>query len=463
MKLQFLGAAGEVTGSSYLLSTERARVLLDFGMHQGGSRGELRNRRPPRLPAHALDAVVLSHAHIDHSGLLPLLPSYGCRAPVWCTPATAELAAILLQDSAGVQEQDAARWSRRRAEHGGPPVQPLYTLAEAQAVLRQLRHLPYGRREAVAPGVEVVLHDAGHILGSSIVELFVQDGGRAARVVFSGDLGSTGRPLLRDPESLSQADVLLLESTYGDRNHRSQDDTLAELADTLRAARASGGKVLIPAFAVGRTQELLYRLGQLERDGGLSGLPVFVDSPMALATTDLYRRHKDLLDEDVQAMLARGESPLDFPSLRFCRTQQESMALNDLRGPAVILSASGMLTGGRILHHLKHHAGDGRSQIVIVGFQAEGTPGRALVEGARTLRVMGETLQVRAQVHTLNGFSAHADQDELLRWARPFAPSRPRVFLVHGEDKARTALAARLQSDLSLQAVLPRMGETFEV
>jgi metallo-beta-lactamase family protein len=463
MKLQFLGAAGEVTGSAFLLSTDRASVLLDFGMHQGGSRGELRNRRPPRLPLHQVNAVVLSHAHIDHSGLLPLLPHYACRAPVWCTPATAELTAILLQDSANLQEQDAARWSRRRAQHGGPPVQPLYTVAEAQAELWQLRHLPYGRRQEVAPGVEVVLHDAGHILGSSIVELFVQDGGRAARVVFSGDLGSHGRPLLRDPETLSQADVLLLESTYGDRNHRSQDDTLAELAGCVRAVRASGGKLLIPAFAVGRTQELLYRLAQLSRDGTLGGMPVFVDSPMALATTDLYRQHRDLLDDEVQAMLARDESPLDFPSLRFCRTQQESMALNDLQGPAAILSASGMLTGGRILHHLKHHAGDGRAQIVIVGFQAEGTPGRALVDGARTLRVMGETLQVRAQVHTLNGFSAHADADELMRWARPFAASRPRVFLVHGEDHARTALAARLQSELSLQAVLPRLGDTFTV
>ncbi len=463
MQIRFQGAAGEVTGSSYLLTTDRARVLLDFGMHQGGARGELRNRRPPRLGARRLDAVVLSHAHIDHSGLLPLLQQLGCRAPVWCTPATADLCGILLPDSAAVQEHDAARWSRRRAARGGPPVSPLYTLAEARAVLGQFRTLGYGRREAVAPGVELLLHDAGHILGSSIVELFVRDGSRELRFVFSGDLGASNVPLLRDPETLSAADVLLMESTYGDRGHRSRRDTIAELAGILEAARASGGKVLVPAFAVGRTQELIYRLGELWRDGALGTMPVIVDSPMALATTELYRRHRELFDAETWAAIERGEPPLEFPALRFCRTQEESMALNDLRGPAVIVSASGMLTGGRILHHLRHHAGSPGAHIVIVGFQAEGTPGRALVDGARSLRLMGETLEIRAQVHTLGGFSAHADQGQLMAWAAGFRQCKPRMFLVHGEDRARTALAARLSSELGLAATLPREGDEVTV
>ena len=481
MQLTFLGAAGEVTGSSFLLQTSRARVLLDFGLHQGGPGAEVANRR--RLPADfaRLDAVVLSHAHIDHCGRLPLLPRAGCRAPVWCTPATADLAGILLADSAHVQQQDAQRWGRKRGErgrqarsrprrgHGADPTEsaraalapgPLYEMPDVVSVLEQFRTLRYGKERQVADGVSLRLHDAGHILGSAIVDLRVQDGSRTLRLVFSGDVGGTHQPLLRDAVTPDGADVLLMESTYGDRNHRPPEQTREELLQVLVAAHASGGKVLVPAFAVGRTQQILYELGEFQRAGRLPRMPVFVDSPMAITTTELYRRHRELFDEEALALVERGETPLDFEGLSFCRTQAQSMELNDLRGPAVIIAASGMLNGGRIVHHLKHHAGTPAAHIVIVGYQARGTPGRALVDGAREIRLMGESLRVNATVHTLGGFSAHAGRDELLAWAAPLAPVAPRTFLVHGEDPARAALASRLFADLRLASASPGAGQS---
>jgi len=480
MKLTFLGATGEVTGSSFLLETSRARLLLDLGLHQGGPGAELANRR--RLPAgfSRLDAVVLSHAHIDHSGRLPLLPGVGCRAPVWCTPATADLAGILLPDSAHVQAHDSARWGRRRSERGrtgrrhsrdergmrGATSQSaapgaLYDMEDVEAVLQQFRPLRYRQEREIAPGVLLRLHDAGHILGSAVVDLTLQDGSRSLRLVFSGDIGGTHQPLLRDPVTPDGADVLLMESTYGDRNHRPPQATRDELLEILVAAHASGGKVLVPAFAVGRTQQILYELGEFQRAGRLPRMPVFVDSPMAISTTELYRRHRELFDAEAWALIDAGQAPLDFPGLSFCRSPQESMALNDLAGPAVIIAASGMLTGGRIVHHLKHHAGSPDTHIVIVGFQARGTAGRALVEGRSQVRLMGESVTVNARVHTLGGFSAHAGQQELVGWVSPLASLQPVTYLVHGEDPARLALADCLKSGLGLATHSPQPGQVI--
>lgn len=458
MQIQFHGAAGGVTGCCHLLVTRRARVLLDFGLHQGSPTSERLNRRPPAFDPRRLDAVVLSHAHVDHCGRLPLLPRQGCRAEVWSTPATAELCRIMLPDSAHLQQHDAERWNRRRA---GRRVQPLYDQDDVDRVLRRFRVLPYHREAEIAEGVRLVFRDAGHILGSAIVVLDVDDDGTTRRVVFSGDVGNWPAPLLRDPEALDGADVLLLESTYGDRDHRSREATVDELARVLAAAREQGGKVLVPAFAVGRTQELLWHLGELQRAGRL-GMPVFVDSPMAVSATELYRHHRDLFDDEAWQVIESGDSPLDFPGLRLCRSVDESIGLNARQGPAVILAASGMCTGGRVVHHLRHHGGSPDTQIVIVGFQAAGTPGRALVDGARSLVLLGRPVPIRARVHTLGGFSAHADQSRLLRWAGRFRSPRPRTFLVHGEDAARHALAARLRTEHQLQVELPSLGDTAE-
>lgn len=459
MQIQFHGAAGGVTGCCHLLVTRRARVLLDFGLHQGSPTSERLNRRPPAFDARRLDAVVLSHAHVDHCGRLPLLPRLGCPAEVWCTPATAELCRIMLPDSAQLQRHDAERWNRRRA---GRRVQPLYDQEDVERVLRRFRRLPYHREAEIAEGVRLVFRDAGHILGSAIVVLDVEDGGTTRRLVFSGDVGNWPAPLLRDPEPVDGADVLLLESTYGNRDHKSREDTLAELGRILGTAREQGGKVLVPAFAVGRTQELLWHLGELQRAGTL-GLPVFVDSPMAASATELYRHHRDLFDAEAWAVIDSGDSPLEFPGLRLCRSVDESIGLNARQGPAVIIAASGMCTGGRIVHHLRHHGGARVTQVVIVGFQAAGTPGRALVDGARSLVLLGRPVPINARVHTLGGFSAHADQSRLLHWAGHFRSPRPRTFLIHGEDDARQALAARLRAEHGLTVELPQMGDVAEI
>jgi len=459
MQIQFHGAAGGVTGCCHLLRTARANVLLDFGLHQGSPEEEAQNRRLPAFDARRIDAVVLSHAHIDHCGRLPLLPRMGCRAPIWSTPATRELCAIMLPDSAHMQEHDAQRAARHRAPQD---VHPLYDHDDVEHVLRNFSDLAYGRPQPIAEGVTLTFHDAGHILGSSIVELNVEENGRRLRLVFSGDLGNWPVPLLRDPEVLTGADVLLLESTYGDRDHKDRVTTVEALAAILATARGQGGKVLVPAFAVGRSQELLYHLGELQRAGRL-GLPVFLDSPMAVSTTELYRRHRGLLDAEALALLDRGDKPLDFQGLHLVRNTDESIALNTRPGAAVILAASGMCTGGRIVHHLKHHAPNPTTHIAIVGFQSVNTPGRALVDGARSIFLLGERVPVAAKVHTLGGFSAHADQSRLMRWASNFQGVKPRTFLVHGEDKARRALAGRLQRELGFEVTMPLVGDAAEI
>jgi metallo-beta-lactamase family protein len=461
MRLSFYGAAGEVTGSCYLLETGRARVLIDFGLHQGGAAAEHRNRRFPPLDPARLDCMVLTHGHLDHCGRLPLLTRHGFSGPIVATPATCDLTEIILKDAAEIQEADAERANRYRP--GRRPVQPLYTVAETAEVYRLFSPLRYDQRREIAPGVSLRFVDAGHIIGSASVELVVHEAGQERIVVFSGDIGEAGSPLLKDPTPLHKADVLVMESTYGDRDHRSRKESVAELLGVLDEAREASGKVLIPAFAVGRTQQLIYCFGELFRQDRLRTTRVYVDSPMAVSATELYRRHREVFDDESWALIDRGLAPLDFPGLSYTRSRDESKRLNEAEGGAVIISASGMCTGGRIVHHLRHGLSHEGTHIVFVGFQAEGTLGRRLVDGAASVRILGDDIPVRARMHTIGGFSAHAGQTGLVRWASHFKGERPRLFLTHGEPKARLILGQKLAEGLELRAGYPEFGQVEEV
>ncbi len=463
MRIRVLGAAGEVTGSCYLVETSKARVLVEFGLHQGGAHTEAKNRRMPPIRPRELDAVVLTHAHLDHSGRLPMLPTAGFDGRVHATPATIELCDILLRDAAYLQEMEARRASKRRLRRGRQPVRPLYTASDVERLMPMFRQAPYDESVEVAPGVRARWIEAGHILGSASVELTIEDKGARKTVVFSGDIGPKGAPLLRDPATFDRADVAFLESTYGDRDHRPIDASIDELATIINNARTPEGKVLIPSFAVGRTQQLIYFIAQLIREGKVEHPRVYVDSPMATSATELYKRHRDLFDDDCWAIISAGDGCLDFPGLGFTKGPQDSMALNPMGDGVVVISAAGMCTGGRILHHLKHGLWREQTHVVFVGYQADGTLGRRLVDGADSVRVMGEPIKVRAHVHTVNGFSAHAGQTELVEWLGAMRDSGPRVYLTHGEDPQREALAAKIDEQLMLKAKLPAWGEVIEL
>ncbi|MBI5450097.1 MAG: MBL fold metallo-hydrolase [Gammaproteobacteria bacterium] len=448
--LRFLGAVNDVTGSCCLLETDRARVLLDCGLYQGSNTEEAQNARPFPFDATALDAVVLSHAHLDHSGRLPQLMRNGCRATIHLTPASYDLLEIMLKDSAFLNERD-AEWRNRRALRAGkPPIEPLYTSADVTHCLSFCQGVRYGARQRIADGVEVCFRDAGHILGSAIVELYIHEQGRETKLLFSGDLGNSFSALLRDPEIVNHADVVLLESTYGDHDHRSLAATLDELHTILQQAADSGGNVLIPSFAVGRTQELLFRLGEFYQAGQLPQQIVFLDSPMAIAATEVYHRYQAMFNRADAAQLARshaGTLHTFLPPLYYSRSAEESMRINSVTGGTIIIAGSGMCDGGRIRHHLKHNLWRRGAHVIIVGYQALGTPGRALIDGAETLHLLGEDIAVKASIHTLGGFSAHAGQTQLRDWLRHLKPAKPRLYLVHGEATKKAALQQVLRQD----------------
>lgn len=459
MQVRVLGAAREVTGSCYLVEFGRRRILVECGLIQGSPERERHNADPFPFDPRQLDAVVLTHAHLDHSGRLPLLVREGFAGRIYTHRATADLCAILLQDAAYLMEKEAERDSRRRrAQHH--PVAPLYDREDAQAAQQSFRGLDYGQRIRLCEGAWLTLKDAGHILGSAIAELELEEDGQSRRLVVSGDLGQPGAPILRDAEIPAQADLVLLESTYGDRLHRPWDATWREVGEILREARRGGGNVLVPAFAVGRTQELLYVFSRHFEDWELADWQIFLDSPMAIEATEVYARHARVYDEQARAWYAGSDRPYQLPNLKFTRTPEESMAINAVRERAIVIAGSGMCTGGRITHHLRHHLGNPGTHVMIVGFQAIGTPGRALVDGAKTLRLFGEEIPVRATVHTVGGLSAHADQAALSGWYGAI-PGRPRVALVHGEEQAMDALAARLREDLGADVSVPSRGQSL--
>ncbi len=465
--LSFLGAIQEVTGSCYLVETrDGSRVLLECGMRQGGRREEEEtNTRPFPFDPGSLDAVVISHAHIDHSGLLPRLAAAGYQGPIFATAATCELMHLMLLDSAHLQENDAAWENKWRARLGKPPLPPLYTTADAEKAVSLCRPQPYGNALEVAPGVIVTFHEAGHILGSAIVEMELHDHHLTRRLVFSGDLGNTCTPLMRDPTPLSRADVVLLESTYGDRDHRPSEETLEELAEILQSAHREGGNVLIPSFAVGRTQDLLFYLGRFYQEGRLPQQAVFLDSPMAIKANAIYARFSEQLDPvDLAQLQVKGVRRIEdwLPTLRCTPTPEESMAINRISSGAIIIAGSGMCTGGRIVHHFKHNLWREECHLVFPGFQAKGTLGRRIVDGADSIKVLHQRIAVRAKVHTLGGFSAHAGQSQLLDWVGHF-DHHPELYLVHGELEKMQVLQQTLHERLNWTANIPERGEQIAI
>jgi metallo-beta-lactamase family protein len=456
LALRFLGAAGTVTGSKLLLTYKGNKVLLDCGLFQGLKELRLRNWSPLPLSVKDLRAVVLTHAHIDHSGYLPKLVKAGFRGDVFATPATCDLLRILLPDSAHLQEEE-ARYANRRGYSKHKPALPLYTVEDASRALNLLRPTNYANEVLLAEGLSFRFFRTGHILGSAAIRVASEMGGIKKYLLASGDLGRYGRPILRDPEPIEHTDWLIMESTYGDRVHPENPES--ELQGTIRAVAEERGCLLIPSFAVGRTQEIIYAIRKLEDAGAIPVLPVHLDSPMAINATDVYCKHPEEHDLDMKLLMDEKLCPLCCRELHLHRTPEESKALNNLSGPRIIISASGMVTGGRILHHLKLRLPDPKTTVLFVGFQAQGTRGRAMQDGKAEIKMLGEIIPLRAKVKTIDGFSAHADQREILRWLSSFQKSPLRTFVVHGEPAASEALANVLREKLKWSAEVPKNGE----
>lgn len=459
MKITFLGAAREVTGSCYLFETDQCRFLVDCGMVQGGRDAPARNHKPFGFDPRTIDFVLLTHAHIDHSGLLPKLALQGFTGPIYTSRASEDLLGVMLPDSGHIQEAEAERAQRR---HRPDALPALYTVQDARDSLELLEPVAYDERFMPHPSVACSFRDAGHILGSAIIEIWVTENQKTQKIVASGDLGQPGRPILRDPSRIEEADVLLIESTYGDRNHKNLPATLDELAGVLENTLHKGN-VVVPAFAVGRTQELIYHLHQLTEQGRLSHLNIYVDSPMAVAVTKITKKHFELFDAEARRMTQWQALATNLPNMHFVADVAESMALNQIRSGAIIISASGMCDAGRIKHHLQHNLGRSECSVLITGFQAGGTLGRRLVDGDKVVRIFGEEINVRASIHTLGGFSAHADQQALMNWAGGFNKPPGRTFVVHGEVAAASHFAQQLRTEKSWTVDVPEIGQSYQL
>jgi len=451
--IEFLGGVGTVTGSKFLVEIGRKRLLIDCGLFQGLK--ELRLRNWDRLPVNpvSIDWVVLTHGHIDHTGYLPRLFKDGFKGRVYATAATADLLKILLPDSGHLQEEEAA-YHNKRGTSKHKPALPLYTQEEGLRAAKGVTGVGYRQMVELEEGIRVKFERAGHILGSAIVTVEIANGGGSRRVVFSGDLGRYGAPILPDPTPIGEADYIVVESTYGDRRH-DPEPIPTQLERLIKEAVTRGGAIIVPAFAVGRTQDLMYHLSHLERAGRIPRLPTYVDSPMAIEATEIYCAHPEDFDGDMRDMVMTRNCPLHCGNFRLARSPDESRAINELKGPVLIVSASGMATGGRVLHHLKLRLPDPRTTVLLAGYQAVGTRGRSLQDGAKTVRIFGEEVPVRAHVETVHGLSAHADADGLMRWLRTSARPPKRLFVVHGDPGPAKTLAERIQSELGWEAVVP--------
>ncbi len=465
MKLQFYGAVRTVTGSMHMLTVNGARILLDCGLFQGSRSAAFERNRSLPFEASSVDTLVLSHAHIDHSGNIPSLVKNGFRGNIFTTPASRDLCSAMLRDSGHIQEYDTVYLNKKRARRGLPPLQPLYTVQDATDSLKQFIGLGYDRPLSVAPGVTLTFRDAGHILGSAITVLDIEENGGSRRLAFTGDLGRSGMPILRDPYVPEDVDLLITESTYGDRLHDPIETTERQLRDVVVDTYRRGGKVIVPAFSVGRTQELVYALHRLWEARDLPDLPIFVDSPLSVNVTEIFRLHPECYDDDLNRFIAAGKrrDPFGFHRLTYIRSVEASKELNFLREPAIIISASGMCEAGRILHHLKNNVEDPRNTVLIVGWQAPHTLGRRLVERRPVVKIFGEEYKLKARVKTINGFSAHADRRELLDYAQRLGPERlAGAFVVHGEEASSLALADGLRELGVKHVVVPKLGEVIE-
>jgi metallo-beta-lactamase family protein len=435
---------------------------VDCGLFQGSKSADAKNRAPVRTTSR-LDAVVITHGHLDHTGRLPLLAKLGYRGPVFATPATQEMTTLVLRDSARIQEQDTQRENKRRKRAGQPLLEPLYTAKETEAILGAFRAVPYLEPVPIAPGVKATFAEAGHMLGSASIQLMVEEDGREKKVVFSGDLGPISAPLLRQYEPFPAADMVFLEATYGDRDHRPFRDTVAEFMEIVKTAAALRGTILIPTFAVGRTQLLVVLLSWMFRKKKVEPFPIFLDSPMAIEATRVYSQHRELFDDQMLKYLQEKPLREDLKTLTSCVTRKQSKAIDQSPRPCLVMAGSGMCNAGRILHHLQQNVGKPETFVVLVGYQARGTVGRRLVDGATHVKILGEKVAVKATVRTLGGFSAHAGQTDLLGWVGTIAPSKPLMVLTHGEDPQRQALAQCIEKQYRLRTLLPMQGDTIEV
>mgnify|MGYP006268581075 CR=1 FL=1 len=460
MKIQFLGGVRTVTGTCFYLVTSEIRILIDCGMFQG-EHADAINREPFGFSPTELDYLFLTHAHIDHSGLVPRLVKEGFRGKIMATSATIDLAELMLSDSAHIQESDAEFQTKKALRAGRVPVSPLYTIHDVKGVIPLFHKVPYGKIEHLGKGIRFRFLDAGHILGSGTLELWFQDSPQEKKIVFSGDIGRKGNPIINDPSLSTWADYVIMESTYGNRLHKSMEESINELIDAIKITFKRGGNVIIPAFSIGRTQDILYILNKLVREERLFNINVYVDSPLAEEATKTYLSHPDCFDEEAKRLLSK-EGVGDAIKLRFTKSAEESMALNKLKSHTIIIAGSGMCDGGRIGHHLKHNLWRSECSIVFVGFQAKGTLGRRIVDGARVVHIHGEEIAVKAQVYTLGGFSAHADQKELLEWLSAFQDS-PRIFVVHGEEETSLLFADLVKERYGFAIHVPLKGESYEL
>jgi metallo-beta-lactamase family protein len=459
--IRFLGAARAVTGSCYLLTLPKGKFLIDCGFVQGASDSRDRNREPFAFDPKGIDLLFLTHAHLDHSGLIPRLAKEGFRGRIITTTATADLIGPMLLDSAKIQENDAERMSRRSLRKGGEAVEPLYMTEDVEKALPLIDRTKYGQTSDTGMGLRYSFFDAGHILGSGSLALWLAAPDKEKKIIFSGDIGKKGTPIIRDPTLAMEADYVVMESTYGDRLHKNSADTATELAEAITTTFAKGGNVLIPAFAIGRTQDILYILNRLVREGALPKLTVTIDSPLAEKATRIYLSHPELFDEEAARLLSGGRIG-DAITIRFTHSIEESMAINKITSRAIIVAGSGMCEGGRIGHHLKYNLWRPECSIIFVGFQAQGTLGRRIVDGARSVSIWGEEIAVRARVWTIGGFSAHGDQKELLAWLSAFRSS-PTVFVTHGEEKAALTFADLVRKQYGFETQVPELGQEFEL
>ncbi len=493
ISIQFLGAAGCVTGSQFLVTAGDHRVLIDCGMFQGSPEEVARNRMPFAFEADALDALLLTHAHLDHCGRTPALVRAGFGGPIHATHGTVDLAEIVLRDSAKLQVEFTERWNRRQArkaeaeseatveetddetlpermrsaapEGRTDTREPLYDEHDVETTMGQMRGCDYGTEVNVADGISAVFHDAGHILGSAIIELRVTDGAESRTIVFSGDLGRDESPILRDPTPITHADHVVVESTYGNREHAPHDEAIEELVTAITEVASDEGVLLVPAFAIGRTQEVIWVLDHLVREKRIPRVPLYLDSPMASRATSVYHDHPETYDDETAALLRSGDSPLEYPGQQFTDSVEDSKAIRYAKRPIMVVAASGMLTGGRIMHHLKDFLPDPKCTLLFIGYQGEGTLGRHLQDGGKTARIDGQEIDVRCRVRVISGFSAHADQHELEAWLAHFATDdKPKtVFIVHGDPDAAEAFAGRIRSDLGMEAHIPKHRETVSL